>query len=256
MLRGLRQQQQARGLQGGGAHHHRPGLRLQGLAGGGVHEGHAARLARGGIDGDLARDRARAHDEVPRVQRRIDEAGGGVEGGVDVAAARAAVAGAAAEAAAAVLVVLQAVGGDARAIRREHRARLRHRLPQHTSAALSRVGALELAVGQVGQALGMAGDPEVEVDLVVVGLEVGVRDRPVFAEAVVALRLEVVVGEAQGEPAPDVRLAAEDARAHPGVLRARVGMLLLVHDDVLRVVGAAPALHVRVHRLPGRVLGA
>ena len=92
----------------------------------------------------------------------------------------------------------------------------------------------------------MARDAEVEVHLVVIRRDVRVGDRPVLAVAVVALRLEVEVGEPEGEASPDVALAAQAARAHPGVLRARVRVVLLVHHDVLAVVGARPALHVRV----------
>ncbi len=245
----LREQQEARRLQGGGGRG-RPRVprasRLAPVAG--VQEGHAARLARRGIDGHLARDRAGAQREAPGVQGRVDEAGGRVEGGVDVAAARAPAAGAAAEAAAAVLVVLEPVGGHARPVGREHAARARQRLAQLHLGRVEPGRPLEAAVGQVGQALGVAGDAEVEVDLVVVGRDVGVGDGPVLAVAVVALGLEVVVGQAQGEPAPDVRLAAQAARAHPGVVRAGVGVVLLVHHDVLAVVRAAPALHVGVAR--------
>ena len=68
------------------------------------------------------------------------------------------------------------------------------------------------------------------------------------------LGLEVVVGEPQGEPAPDGGLAAEQPRAHPRVLRARVGVVLLVDHDVLAVVGPAPALDVRIDVLVRRVL--
>ena len=74
------------------------------------------------------------------------------------------------------------------------------------------------------------------------------RDRPVLSVAVAALRLEVEVGEAQRQAPPDVGLSAQAAGAHPGIVAARVGVLFLVDDDVLRVVGAAPALHVRVDR--------
>ena len=76
--------------------------------------------------------------------------------------------------------------------------------------------------------------------------------------------LEVVVGQPQRQAAPDVRLAAETPGADPGVVGAGIGMFLLVDDDVLRVVGAAPALNVGmdlgvfgiggVGRLPNRVL--
>ena len=39
-------------------------------------------------------------------------------------------------------------------------------------------------------------------------------------------------------------LRSEQPRANPRVIRTRVGMVLLVNDDVLAVIAAAPALHV------------
>ena len=249
-----REQQDARGLEGGRPQDHGLGLHFVALARLRVGERHPRGLARGGVDHHLAHHRVRAQGETARVLRGIDETGGRIEGGVDVAAPRAAVAGPSAKASAAVLVVLQAVGGDPGAIGGEHAVRALHRLPQHHLRRVESRRALELAVGQVREALGVAGDAEVEVDLVVVGGDVGVGDGPVFAEAVAALRLEVVVGKTQGQPAPDVRLASQAAGSHPGVLGARVGVVLLVHHDVLRVVGAAPALHVGIDGGVGAVL--
>src|SRR5213075_3470000 len=76
--------------------------------------------------------------------------------------------------------------------------------------------------------------------------------RPVFALAVVGLPLEVVVGKPQRETPPDVGLAAEQPRAHPGVFRSGVWMVFLVDQDVLDVVAAVPAAHVRIHVLVRR----
>src|SRR5256885_291630 len=61
--------------------------------------------------------------------------------------------------------------------------------------------------------------------------------------------LPILVREAQREPAPDVGLAAQRARTYPGVLGAREGMVLLVHENVLHVVRAPPASDVRHHML-------
>src|SRR6187549_2397657 len=69
-----------------------------------------------------------------------------------------------------------------------------------------------------------------------------------------ALCLEVVIRQAQGEAAPDVRLATQAPRTHPRVVGAGIGMVLLVDNDVLAVVGAAPPLHVGVDLGVGRVL--
>src|SRR6266566_2013243 len=103
------------------------------------------------------------------------------------------------------------------------------------------VGALEQAVGEMRQVLLVAGNAEIEVDLVVVGLEVGVGNRPVFPIAVVRLGLEVVVGKAEREAAPDVRFTTQESCAYPGVARARVRMVFLVHQNILDVVRSTPA---------------
>ena len=58
-------------------------------------------------------------------------------------------------------------------------------------AAIELQRPLEDAVGQVRDVLLRARDAEQRVDLVVVGRDVGIADRPVLAEPVVALRLEV-----------------------------------------------------------------
>ena len=202
---------------------------------------------------DLVRGGVRAEREIARVHRGIDQSRRRIERGVDVAAAGPAPAGAAAEALAAVLV-LHAVGRDAGAVRRGDASHRLERLAQLDLARVHLVRALEEAVRQVRQPFLVAGDAEVGVDAVVVRLDVGVGDRPVLAVAVVRLRLEVVVGEAQREAPPDVRLAAEHARAHPGVVGAGVRVLLLVDEDVLHVVRAAPSADVRPDVLVRAVL--
>ena len=60
-----------------------------------------------------------------------------------------------------------------------------------------------------------AEDADEPIELVVVRLQVVVRDRPVVAEAVHALPAEVVRSPAQRDPAPVVRAAAEHPRAIP-----------------------------------------
>ena len=180
------------------------------------------------------------------LHRRRDQAGRRIEGGVDVAAARAAAARAAAVALRSMLVVLQAVRRDAGAVGRQHPAHLRQRLTHADFRRRQLERALEQAVGQVRQVLLHARDAEVQVDLVVVRLDVGVGDRPVLAVPVVRLRLEVQIRQAQRQPSPDVRLPAEAPGAHPRVVRAGIRVILLVDDDVLAVVGAAPALDVGI----------
>src|SRR6059036_2295173 len=96
---------------------------------------------------------------------------------------------------------------------------------------------------------------KVEVDLVVIGRQVRVGDGPILAVAVMGFGLEVVVGQAEGQAAPDVGLAPQAADPHPGVTGAGVGVLFLVHQDVLDVVRAPPSADVRVHVLESRALG-
>src|SRR5579871_5225113 len=133
-------------------------------------------------------------------------------------------------AAASILVVFQAVRRYASAIRSHHTTHLRQALSQHHFRSTQPDGALENAVGQVIEIFFVARDTQVEIDLVVVGRYVGVRDGPVFAIAVVAPGFEVVIGEAQPQASPNIRLASQTARAGPGVRRAGIWVVLFVYD--------------------------
>src|SRR2546429_9895346 len=141
---------------------------------------------------------------------------------MDIAPAGPSIAGAPAVTLAPILVVLQPVGGDAGAIRRQDLSRLLQALAQLHLTPVELRGTLELAVRQVRQVLLDAGDAEVEVDLVVVRLQVRVGDGPVFAVAVVGLGLEVVVGQAEGQAAPDVGLRSEE---HTSELQSRLHLV-------------------------------
>jgi hypothetical protein len=121
-------------------------------------------------------------------------------------------------------------------------------------------------IRQPRQVFRHAGNAEQTVDLVVVGHDVGVGNRPVDAIAVAARRLEIVVGKPQRQPSPHIGLAAEHARAHPGEIGAGVGMLFLVDEELLGVVRAfaelLPAHHIgvtaealRIRRLESLVVG-
>ena len=214
MRAGLRQQHQPRRFERRSRHHDDLRPRLVGLSGFGVDERDAARLAGLLVDEDLAGDRVRPQRQVAGVHRGIDQSGRRVERGVDVAAAGAPVARAAAETPAAILVVLQAVGGHARAIRRQHAVHLLQRVAQRHLGGREPRRALKQAVGQMRQVLFDAGNPEIQIDPVVVRRDVLVGDRPVLAVAVVALRLEVVVRQPQREPVPRC------SSCRPGTARA------------------------------------
>src|SRR4029077_4607745 len=104
-----------RGLQRGGSEDHNfcaDRVVLHGLV---VDEVHATGFARLRVNGDFTHHGVGAQRQIPSVHSRVDQAGGRVEGGMNVAAAFA-LASAAAVTAAAIFVVLQAVGGDAGAI--------------------------------------------------------------------------------------------------------------------------------------------
>ena len=74
---------------------------------------------------------------------------------------------------------------------------------------------LENAVRIVRQSFIRSEEADVSVDAVVVRLEVVVGDRPVVAETVEALALEIVRPEAKRDAAPVIGAAAEHARAEP-----------------------------------------
>ena len=216
-----------------------------------IDERNPTRLAGLRVHQHLMRDRIGAQREVAGVHRGVDQPGRRIERGVDVAATGTPATRAAPEALAAVLV-FHTVRRDAGAIRRQRPPHLLETLAQLHLGGGQLVGALEQAVGEMRQVLLVAGDAEVQVHLVVVRLEIGVGDRPVFPIAVVRFALEVVVGEAEREAAPDVRLATQESRAHPGVARTRVRVVFLVHQNVLDVVRSTPAAHVREHVLERR----
>jgi hypothetical protein len=79
---------------------------------------------------------------------------------------------------------------------------------------------MEPAVGIVLEALVAAEDADQVVDAVVVGRDVLVADRPVVAQPVVRLPLEVTRAEAQRDAPPVVGAPAEHAPAPPVEARA------------------------------------
>ncbi len=123
MLRGARQQQQAGGFERRGGQDHHPPLGFVALAGHAVEEGDPARSPGVLVHQHLMDGGVGPHREVARVHRRIDEPGGRIEHGVDVAAAGPPIAGTPTVALAPVLVVLQAVRGDAGAVGRQDLSR-------------------------------------------------------------------------------------------------------------------------------------
>ena len=95
---------------------------------------------------------------------------------------------------------------------------------------------LELAVGKMFEPFHAAGDADVFFDEIVVGLNVLVTERPVFAVAVERSSFKVPVAEAQADAAPDIGAATGNAQAaHPIerlFLGRGVGLLEIVDEPV------------------------
>src|SRR5690348_3881933 len=85
-----------------------------------VDECDTTRLASLRIDEHLARRCVGPQREMTGVERRVNESGWRIEGGVNVASSGTTSARASTEALAAVLVVFESVGGDTGTIRRQH----------------------------------------------------------------------------------------------------------------------------------------
>ena len=146
-----------------------------------------------------------------------------------------------------------------------------HALPQPQFAAGHFHGRQKVAVGQRGIAFRRAADADVTLHDLVVRLHLLVRERPVFAVAIVAGRFEIQIAHAVALAPPDQRAPAHDAQPLPGerlACRGAVGILQVVHEPVVVVLHAGVALllhgprardfrrHVAVFQLVGRhVLG-
>ena len=111
----FREQEQARGFQRRSGHDDHSGADVVVLHGFGVDEVHAAGLAGLGIDRDFADHCIGAQRQVAGIRGRINQAGGRVKCGMNVATAFA-FTGAASQTTAAIFVVLQSVAGNAGAI--------------------------------------------------------------------------------------------------------------------------------------------
>ncbi len=120
-------------------------------------------------------------------------------------------------------------------------------------------GRVELAVGQLVDALEHPRDADVLLDLVVVGGEVGVGKRPVLTEAVEGRGLEVEVGVAVALPAPDVRAASDHAGpplpAEGLPFGGGIGLLEVVHEPVVVVLATRVAILLLGPRLADQVVG-
>src|SRR5262249_48676289 len=144
------QQEQARGFQRRCAQKNGFALGLVTLAGDAIEKRDAAGFAGGAVNRYLVDGGIGADSEVAGVAGGVDEAGGGIESGMDVAAAGPAATGAATETFTAVLV-FDSVGGDARAVGCDQAAHLFERLAESHFGGGEAIGTLENTVGQVGK---------------------------------------------------------------------------------------------------------
>src|SRR5882724_8743376 len=80
---------------------------------------------------------------------------------------------------------------------------------------------------------------QIQVHLVIVWSDVGVTNRPIVAVAISAFCFEVIVGQSERQPPPNIGLTAQASRTDPGVVGSCDGILALIHHDVLHVVAVA-----------------
>src|SRR3989449_8754822 len=124
----------------------------------------------------------------------------------------------------------------------------------HLLGAVQRHRGKELAVGQLGEAELRPGNADGLLQVVVPGRDVGVADRPVRAEAVLRVRLEVEVAPAVHLPAPHDGAPSHLPAADPVERLAgieRVGIVAVVHEELAAVlVAGVAALLDRLVALP------
>ena len=110
-------------------------------------------------------------------------------------------------------------------------------------------GVAVVTIGQLGQTIGLAVDPEQPFQAGVVRVEVGRADRPGWPMAIPGAGLELRLGEAQGDASPGEAAAAH--LAPPGPEKGRIGrgapgIAALIHEQVgivlpePRMLGLAP----------------
>src|SRR6266403_3110730 len=107
-----------------------------------------------------------------------------------------------------------------------------------------RNGRLELAVREMLEAFGGAGDADVFFDEIVVRLDIFITKRPVFSVTIERGGFEIPIAEAQADAAPDVGSAAGHAQAaHPvkGLAGGRCIRLFQIVDEPVERIFVANA---------------
>ncbi len=120
--------------------------------------------------------------------------------------------------------------------------------------ARERHGRLELAVGKVFQPFRHAGDANVFLHQIVIGSEIAVSERPIFAVTVLRGGFEIRVAETQTHAPPDVRAAAGHPQAAHPIERLIFGrcvrFLEIIDEPVVVVLAADVELRLNGTRLP------
>ena len=117
-------------------------------------------------------------------------------------------------------------------------------IAEESFLAGERNGRLELAVGEMLEAFGAAGDANVFLDEIVIRFDVFVAKRPVFAVTIERGGFEIPIAEAQADAAPDVGASTRHAQAaHPvkrPVGRRCIRLFQIVDEPVVRIFVANP----------------
>src|ERR1041384_4389179 len=103
------------------------------------------------------------------------------------------------------------------------------------------------------QSFGYAFDSEIQINFFIVGRNIHIADRPILAVTVAALGLEIVVRKPERQPAPNVCLSAQAARAKPIIVCPSKWVIALVHDDVFGICTSTVGVHVLILFEPGGI---
>jgi len=140
------------------------------------------------------------------------------------------------------------LGEHGAAANRDHpfaRPRAPDRVPHRLLDAVERHRLEELAVGQLRQPFRLAADPDERLDVVVPRRDVGVANRPVDANALARVGLEIEIAPAIDLPPPHDRAPADLAAANPRerfVGRRGVRVFEVVHEKLVGHLVARIAL--------------
>ncbi len=234
-------EQQPGALERRSTEEHQPPLDLELLTGIAIDDAHTARTPGGGVVQHLGHDAVGPHREPAGLPRRRQGAADAVEVGMGDTAA---LTGAAVVARCPAVVHL---GKDRGAPDGEHAIAPPGPLQCIADVLLDAVEfhrGEELSVRQLRQPLGIAGDADEPLDVIVPWLDVGVADGPVDPVSILEVGLEVEVAPAVHLPAPHDRAPAHLPSPQPVERLAfigAVGVLEIVDEELGAVLVAGVA---------------